>query len=810
MSCCCNNKNVNEVSCTVEPSIPRIARLKKQYSKYKPSFCIDLALVNTQVRKETEGEAMCIRRAKVFRKYCETKTIYIQPDELIIGNAGSAPRQAVINPEVSVNFINEELDYVDTRKTDPIQITAEEKQIWREQVAPYWEGKTTLDYWLGSLPEQWHAIGFRSGVIDCDLKVQTGPGEFSPGYAEILFPKGYGGIKAEAQAKLNEMDYTVYDNIAKIEFYQSIIMTCESMEILANRHADKCVEMAEAETDEKRKAELLKMADVCRWVGVNPPRTFWEAIQLMWFTQFALYIEMGGPTFAPAKFDQYMNPFYQEDVKAGRITKTEAMELMECLWIKFSEQIWYLPENAAKYYSGFPTFQTVEVGGTNAKGEDAVNEMSYMCLAASKDVRLCQPNLCVKLDKKNPPEFFTAVADVIAIGTGFPAIYNNEVGIQCLLQKGVTQEEANEWAVIGCVEPNLSGKLHQWSACATWNFGSAIEFVLTNGIQKWSGIDMGLHTGDFTKMETFDEFYNATKAQIANIIKLSAVMTLYTERAQLELCPCPLSSMLLEGCVEKGLDIMAGGAKYNCGPGTLGVGLADICNSLAAVQKLVFEEKKIGKQELLDALNADFVGYERIQQMLINGAPKYGNDDPYVDHFAKELAELTVTEHHKYKTMCADYLMPSLYPVSSNVPCGEVVGALPSGRKAWVPLADGCSPTHGSETEGPTAILKSMSNIDAGKVDGGMLLNVKFDPTTVRGEEGNKRLVSYLHSFLDLNCYHVQFNVIDKETLLEAQAKPDEYNGLVVRVSGYSAYFTEVCTDLQNDIIGRTAFSSVI
>lgn len=806
MSCCGNEKNV---SCAVEPSIPRIARLKKQYGNYKPAFCIDLASVNTQVRKETEGEPMCIRRAKVFKKYCETKVINILDDELIIGNAGSAPRQAVINPEVSVNFINEELDYVDTRKTDPIQITAEQKKIWKEEIAPYWEGKTTLDYWLGSLPKQWHAIGYRSGVIDCDLKVQTGPGEFSPGYANVLFPKGYGGIKAEAQEKLDALDYTCYEDISKIEFYQGVIMTCEAMEILAERHAQKAEELAAAETNETRRQELLKMAEVCRWVGTNPPRTFWEALQLMWFTQFALYIEMGGPTFAPARFDQYMYPFYKADLDAGRITKDEAMELMECLWIKLSEQIWYLPENAAKYYSGFPTFQTVEVGGITPDGKDAVNEMSYMCLAASKDVRLCQPNLCVKLNKKNPPEFFTAVADVISIGTGFPAVYNDEVGIQCLLQKGVTQEEANDWAVIGCVEPNLSGKLHQWSAIATWNFGSAVEFVLTNGVQKWSGIDMGLHTGDFTKMESFDTFYDAVKAQIANIIKLSSVMSNFCERAQLELCPCPLSSMLLEGCVEKGKDIMAGGAKYNVGPGTLGVGMADICNSLAAVQKLVFEEKRIDKQELLDALDADFVGYERLQQMLLNEAPKYGNDDPYVDHFAKELADLVVEEHHKYKTMCGEYLMPSLYPVSSNVPCGEVVGALPSGRKAWVPLADGCSPTHGSELEGPTAVLKTVSNIDASKVDGGMLLNIKFDPALIRGEGGIQRLVDYLRTFLDLGCYHVQFNVIDRETLLDAQAHPDEYQSLVVRVSGYSAYFTEVCTELQNDIIGRTAFSSM-
>lgn len=806
MSCVTCGTNENAATSYV-PKIPRIARLKQQYLEYKPSLCLDLAVINTQVRKETEGEPMCIRRAKVFKKYCEEKEINIYPDELIVGNAGAHPRDAVVNAEVSVNFLNEEIDTMSERGTDPIQVTEEQKKLWKEEIAPYWEGKSTLDYWLGSLPKEWHAIGFRSGVIDLDLKVQTGPGEFSPGYEHVLFPKGYGGLKKEAEEKLKDLDYTRYEDISKIEFYKGVILTCEGMEILGNRYAEKAEEMAAEETDEQRKAELLKIAEVCRWVGVNPPRTYWEALQLLWLTTFGLYIEMGGPTFAPGRFDQWMYPFYKKAIEEEGMTREQILELTEACWIKFSESIWYLPENAAKYYSGFPVFTTVEVGGITPDGKDAVNELSYLVLDATNDVRLHQPSLNAKINKKNPREFFEACAKVISSGFGMPAIYNDEVGIKCLLQKGVTQEEANDWAVIGCVEPNLSGKLHQWSADATWNFGSAVEFVLTNGIQKWSGIDMGLHTGDFTKMETFDEFYEAVKDQVRNIIYLSSVMSNLNERAQLELCPCPLSSMLMEGCMESGKDIMAGGVKYNNGPGTLGVGMADICNSLAAIQKLVFEEKKIGKQELLDALDADFVGYERIQQMLINEAPKWGNDDQYVDHFAKELAHLTVVEHHKYKTMFGEFLMPSLYPVSSNVPCGEVVGALPSGRNAWVPLADGCSPNHGTELEGPTAVLKSVSNIDASEVDGGMLLNIKFSPSTIRGEGGIDRLVDYLYTFLDLDCYHVQFNVVDKETLLDAQAHPEDHNGLVVRVSGYSAYFNEVCTELQNDIIGRTEFS---
>lgn len=784
----------------------RIEKLKKQYEQYKPTLNFDLAVVKTQVMKETEGQPMVIRRAKAFKKYCEIKPINILDDELIVGNTGAAPREAVVTPEVSVNWIGEELDTVATRPYDPLLVDDESKRVFREEIEPYWKGKTVLDQWLARIPEGVKDLGYRSGVVDAEIKTQTGPGEFAPGYAEILLPKGYGGIKAEAEAKLATLDLSVPEDIPKIDFLTGVIITCEAMDILAERHAKKAEEMAAVETNQKRIQELLEIADVCRWVGSKPPRTFRDALQLIWFSQIGLFLELSAPSYSPGRFDQYMYPLYKADVEAKRITKEEAQEVLECTWVKMSEQIWYLSLNAAKYYAGYTAFQNLCVGGITPDGKDAVNEMSYMVLQASKDVRLCQPSLSVRLNKKNPEIFFRAVADLASIGTGFPAIHNDEVGIKNLLVKGVTQEEANNWCLVGCVEPNLSGKLHQWSAITAYNFGSAVEFTMTNGVHRMSKSKLSIETGDYYAMNSFDEFYRAFKEQVAYLIKVSSVYSNITEIAQRDLCPCPLSSMLLEGCVESATDIMAGGTKYNIGPGTLGIGVADAANSLAAIQKLVFEEKKISKEELQKALDSDFKGYERLQQMLINGAPKYGNDDDYVDHFATEIAEFVVAEHHKYKTLCGDYFMPSLYPVSSNVPQGESVGALPSGRREGVPLADGCSPTHGTEMLGPTAVLKSVGKIDGTKVDGGMLLNIKFEPALVRGEEGLDRFVSYLKTFLDLGLYEVQFNVLDRETLEEAREKPEDYKSLLVRVSGYSAYFVEISKPLQDDLIGRTAF----
>lgn len=782
----------------------RINFLKKQYENYKPTVNLELAKVKTDVMKETAGQPMCIRRAAALKKYFETKTINILDQELIIGNTGSAPRQAAITPEVSADWISEELDTMATREFDPLQISEEDKKLWREEIAPYWDGKTVLNQWLARIPEEVRDLGYKSGVIDAEIKTQTGPGEICIGYENMLLPNGYGGIKAQAQEIKKGLDLINIEDIEKSDFLDSVIITCEAMEALAIRHAEAAEEKAAAEKDETRKSELLAIAERCRNVATKPPQTFAEACQLIWFTQVALFCELSAPSYSLGRFDQYMNPLLQADIKAGRITKEEAMEILECLWIKMAEQIWYMSLEGAKYYSGYTAFQNTMVGGIDKDGNDAVNDISYMALEATREVRLCQPPMSVRLNEKNPESFLKAVAETVKVGTGYPAVHADSVGIANLIQKGIPEDEAWNWCALGCVEPSLPGKLHQWSTSASWNFGAAVEFVMTNGIHRQSGLDLGVHTGD--SFETFEDFYEAVKEQVAYMIRQSNIYSNITEIAQRELCPAPLASMLIEGCVANGKDIMAGGAKYNVGPGTLGIGISDACNSLAAVKKVVFEDKKVSFEELKEALAADFVGYERIQQILMNDAPKYGNDDPYVDIFAKELAHFVVEEHHKYKTMCGEYFMPSLYPVSSNIPQGMYIGALPSGRKGGIPLADGCSPCHGTEKLGPTAVLKSYANIDGKEVDGGMLLNIKFDPATVSGDEGTQRIVDYLKAFVDLDVYEVQFNVIDRDTLEDALIHPEKYQSLLVRVAGYSAYFVELSKPLQDDIMGRTEF----
>jgi len=794
----------SDVSIRSVPALaPRIERLREQYFKYRPTVCLDRALVSTVVFRETEGEPIVVRRAKALKRYCETKTILIQDDELIIGNAGCEPRRAVICPELSNYWLNKELDTLATRKQDPYQISEEQKETFRSEIYPYWRGKTVIEHWLAQVPADTLQLSNKTGILDCEIKTECGPGEIAIGYSNVLLPKGYGGIRVDAERRLTELDAADPQNIERIQFLHAVVIVCEAMAVLARRHAEAARDLAKGATD-VRGAELEAVAEVCDWVATEPPRTLHECLQLIWFTQTALFMELNAPSYSPGRVDQYLYPYYRSDREAGRLDQQSAQELIDCLWVKFAEQCWYLNENSAKYYAGYTAFQNLCVGGVTPDGRDAVNELSYMILQASMDARLCQPSISVRLSRKNPDEFVRKVAALIRLGTGFPAVHSDEVGIKMLLNKGVLPEEARDWCLVGCVEPNLSGKISQWSAVATYNFGSAIEFALADGLHLMTGQHLGVRTGDPREFASFDQFVEAVKIQLAYFIRHASISSGVTELLHQQLLPSPLASCLMLDCVEKGRDLMRGGARYTVGPGTLGIGIADAADSLAVIEQLVYREKRITMDELIEAVADDFEGHEKLLAMVAKKVPKYGNDDDSVDHFVRDLADFVTHEHHKYRTLNGEYLMPSLYPVSSNVPSGEIVSALPFGRRAGKPLADGVSPCQGTDRLGPTAVLRSVSKFNHEDVDGGTLCNLKLDPSLVAGEEGLRRLADFLLAFLDMGQYHVQFNVVDEKTLLAAQANPDEHRSLLVRVAGYSAYFVELYEDIQNDIISRT------
>jgi choline trimethylamine-lyase len=782
---------------------PRIARLRTQYFTHRPSVCLERALAYTEVFKETEGEPMVIRRAKGLKRTCETKTILIQDDELIVGNAGRKPRTGVLGPEMSNFWFDKELDTLSDRSQDPYLVDDEQKALFRDQIQPYWKGKTVIEHWLKRVPAETRALGYETGVIDVEIKTESGPGEIALGYGEILLPRGWGGVRRWAQGRLGALDLADPAGDEKRYFLEAVVISCQAMATLARRHAAAARELA-ATAAPARAVELERVAAACEWVAEEPPRTFHETLQLVWFAQMSLMIELNAPSYSPNRMDQYLDPYYQADLGGGELTRDGALELLECLWVKLAEQCWILNTNCSQYFAGYTAFQNVTAGGVKADGEDATNDVSYLMLQASMDVRLNQPSLAVRLHRNCPEEFLLKVCELSRLGTGFPAIHNDEVGIKALLRKGVTTEEARNWCLVGCVEPNLPGKLHQWSDYGHYNFGSAVEFALFNGEHLLSGRTLGLPTGDPNEFVTFESFEAAVMAQLAEQLRHIAIQGHVTEALHRELLPCPLASALMLDCIDNGADLLRGGARYKRGPGTLGIGLADGVNSLAAVKKLVYDEKRLTLDELRAALRADFEGFDEVRDLCL-AAPKYGNDDDKADRYVRHFAHLVVTEHDKYATLTGGTMMPSWYPVSSNVPQGMTVAALPSGRKAGAPLADGVSPNQGTDRLGPTAVLRSVGKFQHEDLDGGTLLNVKFEPQVLAGDEGLQRFAAYLRGFLDLPIYHVQFNVVKEETLRRAQAEPSEYRSLLVRVAGYSAFFVELHKDIQDDIISRTA-----
>lgn len=785
----------------------RIARLKEQYFKNRPSLCLHRAVAFTQSYKETEGEPTIIRRAKAFRHACLTKPIVIQPHELIVGNPGCRPRSVCVYPDIAWQWLEEELDILPTREQDPYEVTEEQKRVLREEIFPYWRGKSVHDFCLKHLPDDTRELVVGKGLIDNEIKQINGIGHFCPGYQNIVLPKGFGGIKAEAEARLKQLDPSNPGEFDKILFLQAVIIAYDGLILLCKRHAEEARRLAHLEKDLNRKNELEQISQVCEWVAENPPRTFHEALQAAWFMQVALYIETNGPGVSWGRFDQYMYPYYKNDLEAGKLTREQAQELLECLWIKNSELIWLQNTNTAKFFAGYVPFQNLCVGGRKTDGTDATNDLSYMCLEATKHVRLNQPSLSVRLHKGAPEKFFMAVAELVKEGTGFPAIHNDDVGMRMVLQRGATLSDALNWSPMGCVEPLIPGKTHKYSDGGEFNLGAAMEFALTQGRSRVHGLKLGVETPDPKTFQSFEDLMQAVKRQIAHLVYHLAIANVVAEKAHATLLPVPLTSGTVEGCLEKGLDVTAGGALYNDGPGFLGVGIADVGNSLAAIKKLVFDEKLISMDQLLEALEADFSGYEDLRQMLLK-APKWGNGDDYVDSITCEIADFYATEIGKYRSHRGNNLISSLFPVSSNTPLGMVVGALPSGRKAGMPLADGVSPQQGTDRS-PTGVLRSVGKLVHERHCNGTLLNMKFNPTVLRGEEGTRNLVALLRTFLDLGCYHIQFNVVSADVLRDAQKHPEKYPGLIVRVAGYSAYFNDLCREIQDDIISRTEHQAI-
>jgi formate C-acetyltransferase len=584
-------------------------------------------------------------------------------------------------------------------------------------------------------------------------------------------------------------------------------MACEGAISFARRFSALATEMARKETNEIRKKELLEIAAICQRVPAQPATSFREALQCFWFEQLMLQLELENWALSTERFDNLLYPYYKRDIEKGVLTREQAQELIECLWIKFFEILRAYDTLNATYFSGFSIGQILTIGGVDENGRDDTNELTYLCIEAEDNMRLTQPNLAVRLNKNTPDEFLFRVCEYIAVGTGKPSLFNDEAHIPALLRDGVDIKDARNYGLVGCVEPTPAGSCFGWTNGAMFNLAKCLELALNDGTCRLSGKKVGPETGDPRAFASFDELLGAYDRQVAHFVKHMVIVDNAIDMTHQRIMPAPLMSATVDDCIEKGKDVIQGGARYNY-VGPQGVGLADVADSLAALKWNVFEQKKLSLAEVIDALDANFTGAESVRKTL-GEAPCYGNDNDYVDQIAVVVGKSYCREVSRYRNARGGKYRPGLYPVSANVPMGLDVAALPSGRRAKEPLADGVSPVAGADHRGPTSVIKSVSKLDHLVASNGTLLNQKFSPAVLSGRDNLIKFASLIKTYFELGGMHIQFNVVSAQTLREAQKEPEKFKNLLVRVAGYSAFFVDLDTSLQENIIARTEHAAI-
>ncbi len=781
----------------------RIEGFRQEYVNSKPAVCTKRAELWTESHRKTEGEPVAIRRAKAFRDTCQQLPVTIFPGELIVGSAGMYRRSGVLTPEFSWKWVDKEMDTFESRPQDPYFITEEQKVLARQSIFPYWKGKSLEEAFLNRIPEETARILIDTGIIDNDSKWRQAVGEITPDYQDRLFPLGYNGILAEAREKLTKLEPLSAEMLDQIEFYQSVILVSEGILILAERYAHQAVELAKVETDAKRKAELMEIARVCRKVPASPPETFHEAVQFVWFVQLGGILSENPLALNLGRFDQYMFPYYESDTTNGIASHGQCQELVEALWIKLSEWVWTISSNTAAFFAGYNQFQNLTVGGRKRDGSDGTNAVSYMALKATESVRTHQPGLSVRVHPDSPEEFTTAIAKLVRLGTGFPAIHNDDAGARMLLQAGYEAEDARDWSNCGCVVPHFR-KTGQWTSAVNVNFGSALEYALNSGKSRLTGEALGIPVKPLEEFSNYEELESAFDAQLAYLVKHSAIGTVIAQQLHREMVPRPFLSTCVDGCMEKGKDLSKGGAKYNVGPVLTGIGLGVVANSLAAIRQLVFEEKAATLGEFAAAMEADWVGYDALREKAM-AVPKYGNDEVYVDRIASHVALHYYHETRKYTDIFGSKFNTAFMGISNYIPAGKVVGATPCGRKSGLPLTEGVSPYVGSDTSSPLAAMRSAAKMNHDLHTGGTLLNLRFTPDLLSTNRGIAGFKAMIHGYFSLGAFHVQFNCISSEVLKRAQETPEEYRDLLVRVAGYSTQFVNLSREVQDAIIARTA-----
>ena len=828
------------------PKSSRIPKLIKALYAKMPVIESARAKLITESYKATEGQPVITRRAEAFAHILRNIPIIIRDNELIVGSSTIAPRGCQTFPEFSYQWLEDELDTVATRTADPFYIAEETKAELRE-VHKYWKGKTSSELATSYMaPEAIKAI--EHNIFTPGNYFYNGVGHVTVKYEEVL-AIGYKGIIDKARAELEKCQVGDGNYAKKSHFLNAVIVSCQAVIEYAERYAELASQMAAECTDPVRKQELLQISENCSRVPANGATSFYEACQSFWFVQQLLQVESSGHSISPGRFDQYMYPYYKADIDKGVITREAAQELLDCIWVKLNDLNKVRDAASAEGFAGYSLFQNLIVGGQDKYGNDVTNDLSVMCILASMHVHLPMPSLSIRVWNGSPHELLIKAAELTRTGIGLPAYYNDEVIIPALQNRGLTLEDAREYNIIGCVEPQKAGKTDGWHDAAFFNMCRPLELVFSNGMDK--GELVGIQTGDVTKMTTFEEFFDAYKKQMEYCISLMVNADNAIDVAHAERVPLPYESCMVDDCLSRGLSVQEGGAVYNF-TGPQGFGIANMADSLYAIRKLVYEDKKVSMEEYKQALawnydkGLDQQSVSDMSEMILKGmqdagmavntdtakavlqtvmrlkptedqlrrfteihhmideVPKFGNAIDDVDYFARDVAYTYSRPLQKYMNPRGGHYQAGLYPVSANVPLGGQTGATPDGRYAHTPVADGVSPSAGKDVKGPTAAATSVSRLDHFIVSNGTLFNQKFHPSALAGREGLEKFVALIRTFFDQKGMHMQFNVVDRETLLDAQKHPENYAHLVVRVAGYSALFTTLSRSLQDDIIRRT------
>ncbi len=824
----------------------RIQKLIDDLYAGTPTIESTRAEIITESFKETEGLSIYLRKSRAFRAICEKLPVVIRDGELVVGCNSVALRGCQTFPEFSNKWLEEEFDTIATRSADAFYIS-DETAAKLTEIHKYWQGRTTSELATSYMaPETLNAV--EHNIFTVGNYFYNGIGHVSVDYDKVL-RIGYKGIWQNAKAERDKCNIYDGDYAKRYAFLTSVMESCEAAIIFAKRYSLAARKMADECTDIKRREELITIAENCDRVPQNGAQSFYEACQSFWFIQLLIQTESSGHSISPGRFDQYMYPYYIKDIENGKITREQAQELIDCVWIKLNSLNKVRDALSAEGFAGYSMFQNLVVGGQDKNGLDVTNDLTYMCISASMHVNLPQPSLSMRVWNGTPHELMVKAAELTKTGIGLPAYYNDEIIIPALISRGVELKDARDYCVIGCVEPQKGGKTDGWHDAAFFNMLRPMELVFANGMDK--GVQVGPKTGTIEEFDTYDKLFDAYKKQMEYAIELMVNADNAVDAAHMERCPLPFLSAMVDDCIAKGKSVQEGGAVYNF-TGPQGFGIANVADGLYAINELVYKEKALTLKEYADAVKNNFgmpysdayaknltvevvreikeKGYDITEAQIaeiftqirenkieeskkkeyqklhekIKSLPKFGNDIDEVDFYGREVAYTYTKPVEKYTNPRGGRYHAGLYPVSANVPLGLQTGATPDGRLAGTPIADGVSPVAGSDVNGPTASANSVAKLDHGIASNGTLFNMKFHPSALKGASGIEAFISLIRAFFDQKGMHMQFNVVSRETLRDAQLHPENYKNLVVRVAGYSALFTTLSRSLQDDIINRT------